>query len=324
MLRRNNMLRRNIISFIALAMFFIVFAPAVSFARWVGPKEVLSGKWGKGETEFGFEHGDTRDAFPSLLVIDELGNIIIGDSLNKRIKIYNSAGSLQKYFSYKSISPEFGWPANLRAKAGVGFFSLYEKLQKYDYDGNFIWAIDVPGAMDFWVSNDGGIWLQDYVNINTYYLYSPTGQLLKTYASSPPELGKVEEKYISPGQYKVTVTYPDRTWSYIGAGVAPPYIRDVNGNLYSTGGTQAIRWNFCGKELARVTMPPKNIIKKESDIPGREPKITVLEQYGEAVVAPNGDVYTWKRTPDKYSIVKWTWKDEPGSNDDCPAENSRK
>ncbi len=34
-------------------------------------------------------------------------------------------------------------------------------------------------------------------------------------------------------------------------------------------------------------------------------------EYGEPVVAPNGDVYTWKKTMVKYSIVKWTWVDDP-------------
>ena len=44
-------------------------------------------------------------------------------------------------------------------------------------------------------------------------------------------------------------------------------------------------------------------------------------QYGSPVVAFNGDVYTWKRTPDKYSIVKWTWTDDPNqpSGPDAPA-----
>ena len=140
---------------IMIIIFLVLINTAIAYAGFIGPTTIIENTWGKDAASFGFVHGDTRDAFPSLLVIDELGNIIIGDSLNKRIKIYNSTGILQKYFSYKSISPVFGWRANLRAKAGVGIFSLYEKLQKYDYDGNLMWAIDVPGAMDFWISNDG-------------------------------------------------------------------------------------------------------------------------------------------------------------------------
>ena len=130
--------------------------------------------------------------------------------------------------------------------------------------------------------------------------YSPTGQLIKTYTTRPPELGVASQTLLGNGQYKITVTYPDRVWSYVDTNMEPPYMRDMNGNLYSTGGTQAIRWNFCGKELARLTMPE---VKEGDD----------FAEYGEAVVAPNGDVYTWKRTPDKYSIVKWTWVDDPNT-----------
>jgi hypothetical protein len=32
--------------------------------------------------------------------------------------------------------------------------------------------------------------------------------------------------------------------------------------------------------------------------------MTVDEEYGQPVIAPNGDVYNGKCTPDKYSILK--------------------
>ena len=44
---------------------------------------------------------------------------------------------------------------------------------------------------------------------------------------------------------------------------------------------------------------------------GLEERSEVIAEYGQPVVAPNGDVYTWKRTPDKYSIIKWVWGDGP-------------
>ena len=53
------------------------------------------------------------------------------------------------------------------------------------------------------------------------------------------------------------------------------------------------------------------------------PRPPVALEYGSPVLAPSGDVYTWKRTPDKYSIVKWSWVDDPGSNDDCPVEKAK-
>jgi hypothetical protein len=103
---------------------------------------------------------------------------------------------------------------------------------------------------------------------------------------------------LSPGKYKVTVTFPERTWSFVGEGIAPPYIRDKKGNLYSTGGTQAIKWDSCGNEIARLTIPAARFSKH-------------FVEYGDAIVAPDGDVFTWKRTPNKYAIIKWHWVNDP-------------
>jgi hypothetical protein len=64
--------------------------------------------------------------------------------------------------------------------------------------------------------------------------------------------------------------------------------------------------------MARLTLPADNI-QEESQGEQVEPEVTVLEGYGSPLLAPNGDVYTWKRTPDKYSILKWTWVDDPNA-----------
>ena len=44
---------------------------------------------------------------------------------------------------------------------------------------------------------------------------------------------------------------------------------------------------------------------------GREKIPNYIAEYGSPVIAPNGDVYAWKRTPTNYSILKWTWVDDP-------------
>ena len=35
--------------------------------------------------------------------------------------------------------------------------------------------------------------------------------------------------------------------------------------------------------------------------------------YGKPFIAPSGSVYVWKRTDDSYSILKWTWQDDPNT-----------
>jgi hypothetical protein len=262
-------------------------------AAWQGPTEILSGKWGKGIGQFGLDEGDSGDQSPMLKAITPDGKIVISDTVNKKQLVFNSDGSFNKEVKWVIESKSGGSTTYDIPEYSFGY------VLGYSSDGNVYSSVG-----------------------STYFFKSYTGQTIKTSTTKPPELGDVSEKALGNGQYKITVTYPDRVWSIIGRGIAPPYMRDMNGNLYSTGVKQAIRWNFCGKELARLTMPNNNI---QTEDHGEQiaPTVTVLEGYGSPVVAPNGDVYTWKRTPDKYSIVKWTWVDDPGSNDDCPAEKAK-
>ena len=111
--------------------------------------------------------------------------------------------------------------------------------------------------------------------------------------------------------YKYTVTYPDRVY---GLTLSIPYkrfIRDSSARLNAVGAKSARKYSVCGKELGVVGIPEdqRRIIKPGGG--GFEEQSELIEQYGQPVIAPNGDVYTWKRTPDKYSILKWTWVDDP-------------
>lgn len=52
-------------------------------------------------------------------------------------------------------------------------------------------------------------------------------------------------------------------------------------------------------------------------VPGTGKYMNSAVEYGEPVVAPNGDVYAWKKTDFGYSILKWTWVDDPDTPP-CP------
>jgi len=298
-------IRSNIILFSLLA----ILLPAISFADYVGPTVIIEGLWGKGDLDFGFEHGDTMDSFPGIIFVDILGNIIIGDSVNSRVKIYSSKGVGLLNFTYKAITvPYGGWPANLRVKAGVGIFSIYEKLQKYDYKGKLIWAIDIPGTRDYWVLKDGSVILQDISK--NYIKYSPNGQLLKTYTERPLELGVVKEESLGGRGYRVTIKYPDMTYS-LNKGPFQEYIRGCEGSLYAVAFKFVEKFGTSGESVGELTIPEDQhkVIRPAGR--GLEQRSEVVEEYGQPVVAPMGDVYTWKRTPDKYSIIKWVWVDGP-------------
>ena len=300
-------------------MFFLlllILLASISFAEYIGPNPIIEGGWGSGNLDFGFEYEDTMVSFPGIIFVDAVGNIVIGDGVNSRIKIYSSTGIWQRNFTYKKIAVRFGgWPANLRVKAGVGIFSIYKKLQKYDYNGNLIWSIDIPGTRDYWILDDGSVLLQDIKK--NYHKYSPAGKLLKTYTERPLELGVVEKKERVADGYKYTVQYPDlsvpgHTTVYtisLPSGHIKKFTKDISGNLYAIAPAPGkhsndivYRYDLCEDSITKMQIPDSqyNIIYiKDKPHPiGKE--VEFAAAYGQPVIAPNGDIYTWKRTPDAY------------------------
>jgi hypothetical protein len=145
---------------------------------------------------------------------------------------------------------------------------------------------------------------------SNYYIFDLEKKDVNTCGTRPIELGLIKEQNLGSNKYKVTVSYPDKTWEIIQEfGACPGYKRDACNNLYC--GTS--KYDSDEKEIASFIFPEgkDQIIERGK---GFEPIINVLEEYGEPVLSPIGDVYTWKRTPDKYSIIKWVWVDGP----ECP------
>jgi hypothetical protein len=124
-------------------------------------------------------------------------------------------------------------------------------------------------------------------------------------------LGLVEERSLGNGQYKVIVKYPVKEWEIIGKGACEKYMRIGDCEPYCLGHRQIVQYDAAGNEQSRLTMPENNIRQIPTPGEGVEPLINVLEEYGRPVVSPIGDVYTWKLTPDTYSIIKWVWVDGP-------------
>jgi len=122
---------------------------------------------------------------------------------------------------------------------------------------------------------------------------------------------------------KYSITYPDKIYMVESVNMFDRFIRDtldyVNGIVKVDSGEeywvyQVNKYSFCGKQIGELKVPvtrfePKVVERQEYGIVERPRK--VIEEYGDPLVAPNGDVYTWKRTPATYSILKWTWQDDP-------------
>jgi hypothetical protein len=169
-------------------------------------------------------------------------------------------------------------------------------------------------------SSDGNIYTSSG---NNYFLKSPTGQLISTSTTRPLELGVVSEQSLGGGKYKITITYSDMTYSILG-GPFEKYQRDSAGRLNAISGTYIKKYNQCGKALGSLALPQNQSTVVSPGGRGFDERRALIAEYGSPVVAPNGDVYTWKRTPDAYSILKWTWVDDPNvpSGPDAPTNLS--
>jgi len=284
-----------------------------AFALWKGPVEVITGAWGTSVGQFGFMNANPTDIFPKKFLIDKDSNILVSDSLNKRVQVFRTDGSITA-FSYKDLDP--GWKIKQWPSDKIGVYNnifvegRYVERQFYDYQGNLLREFSIPDCILKRVNDDGSLILQNY-KTKVYYKYSPTGQLLETYKEKPLELGVVKGRSLGGKRYRTTIKYPDMTYT-INKIAHKKYVRVCN-ELYGIYFRTVQRFNDQGEMIDELVFPEKKKRIKQAAFGGYGPFYEVVEEYGEPVVAPNGDVCTWKRTPDTYSILKWIWIDGPDS-----------
>jgi hypothetical protein len=266
--------------------------PQITFGKWTGPVEVVNGIWGKDDREFGVESGDISDRLPWLTAVLYDGKIVISDQVNGREIIYNSSGTLFKVV-----------PSRIQSGA--------ERIVNPEYPLYQYW--NVQGY-----TTEGNVWIKK----RKYLLKSATGQIIKTSTERPAELGIVQEKSLGSGKYKVTITYPDKIYT-LNKGPFSKYIRDNLGYINAIAGKSVEKFSYCGKSVDELLLPADKSKVMRPGGGGFEELSQVIVQYGEPVIASNGDVYTWKRTRDEYSILRWIWVDDPKAvKESCPEQQS--
>ncbi|MFI4962892.1 MAG: hypothetical protein ACHP6H_03445 [Legionellales bacterium] len=267
---------------------FIILFPNMGLAGWVGPVAVIVETWGSANNQIGLEVSESGDILPEGFWI--LNNkIIIRDQINKRMKIYNIAGQFERSVDW--------------VKQQNGIY----KINEYPLAGLTV--------------GYGGDNIYTYFPTRkSYIIYSSSGSLLQTLAVKPSELGVIKStKRNVDGGVSIVIQYGDAVFNINLPKLLEYFVRDLSGYLYGviitgTPGNQhysVYKYNKSGKALGIVDLPARNVIVEPETVPARPtPEYTVVADYGKPVIAPNGDVYTWKRTPDKYAILKWTWVDD--------------
>ncbi len=283
-----------------------------ALAGWSSSENVFSATWGSALNQVGLAYGDTGDVFPRYFVVGRDGLIAIDDDVNDRIKMYSAVGdALREIIPHGSLDGADlrRWALRPQFLMGNLLLRFKDNYKVYDVSGKLVNEfIGIGSVIELAVIDD--IIFVHELNSNRYFSYSSSGQLLKAYLSRPLEMGVVKSTKVSATNYKITVTYSDKSYGLSSDRNFMHYVRDEKNFVYGVNAGGAWRFNQCGKMMGAVLLPSAQITTIPSQGIG-EPNVNVNEEYGEPVIAPNGDVYTWKRTPDNYSILKWTWVDDP-------------
>ncbi len=306
------LLRRSV-----FMVFVLLALPFFCLAGWVGPKEVVKGKWGTGPNQFYYSSGDSGESFPQHFGVDASGRIVISDEVNRRIQVFSHLGQLQKIVTRPDAANNNQWPFEVYVHPNGAFVASQEGPLKYFFDNkaNFIEIMNIYGRA---YHTPSGYLFE--VNDTRYELYSTNAILLGAYTERPLELGLIS--IINPNRNTYKITLPGNEVIINSEHTVGTFSYDESMNIYSISvintdannvSSKVVRYTKMGKKTGEFIVPVAMFepsLTKYSEhgiveIPGK-----VIVEYGQPIVAPNGDIYTWKRTPDNYSILKWTWQDD--------------
>lgn len=318
---------------IVLLLFFITITTS-AYAAWVGPVEVITGKWGTAVGEFGFKSGNPEDGFPRQFLVGDNQIIIVSDYLNKRVQVVTPGADI-KPFGSKNLNLSWEpktWPSKKIANVGDQFVEAgFGKVQIYEYDGTLQNEFKVESGRFRGIDNNSRIVLYDKSSKN-FKTYSIAGALQETNEKEPLGLGIEKSSRMSNGKHTTTIAYNDSIFTVETPIRIKNITRDQNGYLYGFGlnGTykkiqkrsyRVYKFDSCSNPISQIDFPfdRTEIIVHGAGSPREETEVVYLEQYGAPVIAPNGDIYTWKRTPETYNILRWEWVDDPSDpKRDCP------
>ncbi|MDH3976730.1 MAG: fibronectin type III domain-containing protein [Deltaproteobacteria bacterium] len=318
-------LKEVISLFVAIIIFAFINEQAV--ANWQEPVEVVKGQWGKSSVEFGYYEGDSMDTLPESFIVIPNGNVVIKDLANNQIKVFTQENVLIKSFVDPGISIfEFDGDKVILSQyhkdiklLGIGLFNIQTEEWEWSDRKN---GIDYnPESRVIIANNKSKFTVQ--VGIRSGIEYSPEGNVLNKFTDRPLLFGREKKSAISGGgKYNQVIEFEDATYNCNVPDGFDQFKRDNAGYLYGIAHnigepshTRIYKITKCGKIIGTVDFPPRKETFLEDDV-------RIDEDYGEPVFAQNGDVYTWKRTPTHYSILKWAWVDDPNVNEGPDAPES--
>jgi hypothetical protein len=133
------------------------------------------------------------------------------------------------------------------------------------------------------------------------------GKVIAPLSQKDREAIIVRSMKITANTYRVTVVFADKNLVLDSEQDLKIAARDVNGFVYGIATDSIVRFDKNGKTNATLSLPRahEELIPA---VPGQSAPRGVYIEYGEPVIAPNGDVYLGKKSEATYSVLRWTWQ----------------
>jgi len=251
--------------------------------------------WGNATSQAGLEKGDTiaGDVYPEIVKPVTHEYIFINDEANKRGLVYTVGGQFKEVVSIQNSLE--------------GNYEVY-RWTKYFSDGQFI-GFDQNDA--FWTIDKG-----------TYRKYNLNFAVVQTTNARPKELGIMVRNRLSASQWHYEIEYPDGIYIYDGTKSAlkeTGLLRVSATTIMQNTGVKVIAYTVAEElpvqpnEKKKFKLATAAEWTKPQDqfgpvrVVGVERLPTLVAQYGDAVLGPDGSVYTWMRTDTEYKILRWQW-----------------
>lgn len=111
---------------------------------------------------------------------------------------------------------------------------------------------------------------------------------------------------LGASSYRITIVFPERNVDVESDRDLRAATRDAVGFIYGVGADSVVRFDQSGKKTVSLSLPTAH----EEFVQGAGKRVQrgMYVEYGEPVVAPNGDVYLWQKSDVNYVVLKWTWQ----------------
>jgi len=305
-----------------VALLFEVVFTGFAYCAWHAEKVMLQLTFGDGSDEIGIIGGGPYDDFDAEIAVNRSGEIILSDMVNRNISFFDKNGTNVSMVSSGPLPHNYVWPSEVMSLSNEYFLVIYmNKYSVYTGGGDVVTSFLLSdGSFPISALSDGNILIDDNGSLA---VYTQDGGNLGEYTDNDCVSRSIDGRYVEEDVYKYSIGCLDHKYVFQLPYSLIDYVSvSPDGSLLAFVGheKQTFKITKCGDILGPLKFPSAQFAEYEPNPHGYEVIPDLIALYGDAVFGADGNVYTWKQTPETYSILKWEWVDDP--NDPIPGPDA--